>query len=172
MRHLVLAISAAAAALTAAPQPATASPPGEIASALTISKSSNKNQVHYEVDVDGGCAPAGAEPVHPYWRMLEKSPDATEPLTSREQRAFGLERQDVDGDSVRIVVRGLPARPITIHTWRGQDGGCGSNATTTIEGAQARLSSVYVKVTIFGVSYIQLSGVTSNGAVVSERLSP
>lgn len=147
-----------------------ASVSSEISSALAIAKSSNKNQVHYAVEVDGACAPMGAAPVRPYWRMLEKSPDATEPLGGMEQRAFGIARQDVSGDDVRIALRALPARPITIHTVRGADGKCSSTATAIIDGAPARIDNVYVKTKLFGVDYVQLTGVATDGHVVRERL--
>ena len=83
---------------------ATASQAAEISSGLVISKSSNKNQVHYAVQVDEACAPAGRSPVRPYWRMLERGGDATEPLVESELRAFGVERQD-------IVAGGRQRRP-------------------------------------------------------------
>ena len=51
-----------------------------VPSAFFVSKSANANQVHYSVDVDETCAPRGPTPVRPYWRMLEKSPNASEPL--------------------------------------------------------------------------------------------
>ncbi len=51
---------------------------------FTISKSENKNQVQFAINVDERCAPIGEAPVFAYWRMLEKGPDATEPLLSRE----------------------------------------------------------------------------------------
>ena len=148
-----------------------ASVTSEISSALAIAKSSNKNQVHYAVQVDDACSPAGASPVRPYWRMLEKSPDATEPLGGGiEQRAFGIARQDVSGGDVRIALRALPARPITIHTVRGADGKCTSSATATINGAPARIDNVYVKTKLFGVDYVQLTGIATDGSVVRERL--
>jgi hypothetical protein len=162
--------AALAAVVFSAPQ-SHATVSSEISSALAIAKSSNKNQVHYSVQVDDACAPTGAAPVHPYWRMLEKSPDATEPLGGMEQRAFGIARQDVEGDNVRISLRALPARPITIHTVRGNDGRCTSSASVTINGAPARIDNVYVKLKLFGVDYVQLTGIAEDGRVVRERLS-
>jgi len=169
MRH-ILTTGLVSAFLLAAPSTTRAAQPSEIASALAIQKSTNKNQVHYAVAVDDTCTPAGAAPVHAYWRMLEKSPDATESLSRGEERAFGIEKQDVDHDDVRIVLRGLPARTITIHTHA--DGGkCVASATTTINGVSARISSVFVKITLFGVDYVQLTGLADDGTVVKERLS-
>jgi hypothetical protein len=143
----------------------------QIASALSIGKSSNKNQVHYAVDVDEGCTPVGAAPVHPYWRMLEKSPDATEGLSGTEQRAYGVARQEIDHDTVRIVLKSLPQRPIVIRTWRANNGMCASEASTTISGTPARLDGIFVKLKLFGVDYVQLSGVAPTGAAVQEKLS-
>jgi hypothetical protein len=151
--------------------PVSAAQSAEIPSALSIAKSSNKNQVHYAVQVDDACVPAGAAPVRAYWRMLEKSADATEPLARHEERAFGIERQDVDRDAVRITLRGLPGRVITIHTERGASGACAAMASTTIGGVAARISSVFVKIKLFGVDYVQLTGTTNDGSVVKERLS-
>jgi hypothetical protein len=143
----------------------------QIASALAISKSSNKNEVHYAVDVDGACVPAGATPVHPYWQMREKSSDATEALSSSEERAFGVARQDVDHDSVHITLRGLPQRPISFRTYRASSGACVSEATTAIAGEPARLDGIYVKLKLFGLDYVELTGVSARGAPVRERMS-
>jgi uncharacterized protein DUF4833 len=143
----------------------------QIASALTIAKSSNKNEVHYAVELTGACTPSGTSPVHAYWQMREKSADATETLSAMEERAYGLARQEVTGDTVRIVLRALPDRPISIRTFRGADGACASEATTTIQGASARIGGIFVKMKLFGVAYVQLSGVLPSGGAVSEKLS-
>ena len=171
MMQRIVPIAALAGALVFSAPQSHASVTSEISSALAIAKSSNKNQVHYAVQVDDACAPVGASPVRPYWRMLEKSPDATEPLGGMEQRAFGIARQDVSGDDVRIALRALPARPITIHTIRASDGKCTSTATATINGAPARVDNIYVKTKLFGVDYVQLTGIAQDGSVVRERLS-
>jgi hypothetical protein len=57
-----------------------------LASAMIIRKSSNRNQVWYAVAVDDRCAPEGPAPVHPYWRLLEQGPGATEPLRAHPAR--------------------------------------------------------------------------------------
>ena len=172
MRNLLLTLVAAGSVLAANPRPVDASQFGEIPSALTIAKSSNKNEVAYAVAVDDACAPAGSAPVHPYWRMLEHGPNATEPLTSGEERAFGVEGQERSGGSVRFVVRGLPTRPITVHTARGDKGRCDATSSMSIAGTDARVSNVFVKVGFFGVKYMDLTGVAQTGAVVHERVSP
>jgi Domain of unknown function (DUF4833) len=150
---------------------ASASPAVEIPSALVITKSSNKNQVNYAVHVNGACVPAGPSPVRPYWRMLERSSDATEPLVESELRAFGIDHQTIDAGGVNVVLRGMPARAITIRTWRAPDGTCASSANMSIAGVQARVSNVFVRQKLFGVEYVLLTGWTQGGSVVRERIS-
>jgi len=144
-----------------------------IPSALVIAKSSNRNEVHYSVRVDETCAPSGPDPVSPYWLMLERGPDVTEALSDREQHALGLERQEVSADGIRIAVRALPGRTLTIRTWRGSDDRCASAVDTTVAGMPARLTGVYVKQKLFGgISYVQLTGIGSDGEVAQERVVP
>jgi hypothetical protein len=145
--------------------------PAEIPSALVITKSSNRNQVNYAVQVDEACMPSGPAPVHPYWRMLERSANATEPLVEGELRAFGVQRQNIDGGGVNVVLRGMPARSITIRTWRGPDGKCASSASMTIAGIAARVTNVFVRQKLFGVDYVEVTGSTPRGELVRERLS-
>jgi hypothetical protein len=144
----------------------------EIPSAFLVSKSQNRNQVHYAVKVDDACQPLGAAPVRPYWLMLEKGANVTAPLLDREQPAYGIERQQVDGATVRVVLRALPARPVVIHAWKAPDGACLSAAVTTIAGAPARLFNVHVAGTAFnlGIDYLLLTGWREDGTVVRERI--
>ena len=153
------------------PASASASQAVEIPDALVITKSSNKNQVNYAVQVNAACVPAGPSPVRPYWRMLERGSDATEPLVESELRAFGIERQMIDPGGVNVVLRGMPARAITIRTWRAPDGTCASSANMSIAGVPARVANVYVRQKFLGVDYVLLTGWTSGGRVVRERIS-
>jgi len=144
----------------------------EIPSALVIAKSTNRNEVHYAVRVDESCAPGGPRPVAPYWRMLERGPDVTESLSDSEQRVLGVERQEVTAAGILLVLRGMPGRILTIHTWRGPDGRCASSVDTTVAGVTARVASVYVKQKFLGVDYVLLTGVSREGIVVQERVVP
>lgn len=154
------------------PLPASAGQLSELPSALVITKSSNRNEVHYAALVDESCPPAGPSPVRPYWRMLERGPLATEPLLESEQHRLGVERQEVIGDRIQFALRGMPTRPITVRTWRASDGRCTSSAEMTIAGVPARLAGVYVRQTLFGVDYVVFTGWSEEGAVVRERVSP
>jgi hypothetical protein len=144
---------------------------GEVPSAFFVAKSQNKNQVHYGVRVDDKtCAPSAGAPVWPYWRMLEKGPKAIEGLTDREEKYFGIDRQEVEGPTVRIVLRGLPSRPVVITTWRDPDGICQSASTMTISGSARRLYNVYVAIKLLSIDYLQLTGWADDGSLVREKI--
>lgn len=153
------------------PVEASAAQLSELPSVLAIAKSSNRNQVNYSVLVDDACAPAGSAPVRPYWRMLERGPAATEPLSGSEERMLGVERQDVAGNRVQIALRGMPGRTITIDTQRTPEGRCAATAEMTISGVLAKVASVYVKQKFLGIDYVLLTGQSEDGTTVRERLS-
>ncbi len=106
--------------------------------------------------------------------MLEKGPRVTEALLDREQPAYGIAAQHVDGTEVRSVLRALPMHPVVIHTWQGADGACAFTATTTIAGLQARLFNIHVAYNALstGVDYILLTGWRDDGTLVRERIKP
>jgi hypothetical protein len=161
----------AATAETRASAPAPAALGGDLPSALVIRKSGNKNQVHYAVSVDDACAPLAGSTVRPYWRMLERGPEVTEPLRDSERRLLGVQRQEVEAGSFVIAVRAMPARSIAIHTSRGPEGRCTSSAETTIAGVRAHLLDIYVQQSLFGIDYVLLRGVSEKGDALSERVS-
>jgi hypothetical protein len=169
-RLLALSVVAAVAATNTAS--ASAAPELELANALVIAKSGNKNEVHYAVHVDEACAPVAPAPISAYWRMLERGPDVTEPLRSREETVLGVERQVVEAGAVRTTLRAFPGRTLTFRTWRGADGRCASAVEMMVAGVPARLASVYVQQKLFGVAYVQLTARTAEGVVVRERLVP
>jgi hypothetical protein len=141
-----------------------------------VSKSENRNQVAYAVNVDTECRPVGEAPVYAYWRMLERSPDAVEPLLPLEQGAYGLGPQHVGplgevGGTVSIALRALPGRSIDVRTRR-QGAGCVAEAATRIADTPARLFNVYARLAWpFGVASLEVSGwAQSDGRVVREVL--
>jgi len=144
-----------------------------IPSALFVSKSENKNQVHYAVRVDDRCELESPAPVYAYWRMFEKGPNAVEPLLAREQSAYGIARQQVAGETVTVWLRALPSRPITIHVARAPGGACAATAETTIAGHAARLFNVHVALGFLHVDHLLLTGwEDTDGRVVRERIQP
>jgi hypothetical protein len=165
MKHVITAALALALAFVSR------SAAADIGSVFFASKSENKNQVHYGVKLGDQCVFASDAPVYAYWRMLEKGPSVTEPLLAREQRGYGIAHQEVVGDTVRVTLRAIPNRPITIHISKNADGSCTASAETTIAGALARVYSVYIALGFLRVDHLLLNGVVS-GQVVSERLKP
>ncbi len=149
---------------------AAANTAGQIPSALVITKSSNKNEVNYAVEVDDACEPVGPAPVHPYWRMIERGEGVTQGLRSDELRVLGIAHQEIGPGFVRLSIRGMPNRDIVIHTWRAANGACETSADTTIAGVPARIANVYVREKMFGIAYVQLTGWASGGTVVREQV--
>jgi hypothetical protein len=164
-----LSIAAAVIALVAA-EDARAADETEI-SAFFISKSENKNQVHYAVRVDGTCKPVGPNPVRAYWRELERGPGVTSPLLEREQAAYGIGSQKLQGGRVVVTLAALPSRPLTIETARGADGACHAWTHATIGGEDAQLWQIHVVLKVLGIDSIVLTGWTwTDRRVVRETL--
>jgi hypothetical protein len=167
-----IVLSSSVAAASGASRP----PTGKVVPVFSIAKSQNKNQVQYVVRVDDQCKPTSPAPLSAYWRMLELGPTQTEPLLSREQRAYGLASQvfvagDRNGGQVRAVLNALPDRPVIVVTSRGRDGACQALATLTIAGVPAHLFNVYVQLKWDGVDYLLLRGWSMDGShVVQEKL--
>lgn len=165
-----LALSSAASAAGA--------PPAELPSVFFISKSENKNQVHYAVALDQNCVPAGAAPVRPYWRLLEEGPEVTAPLLAREQRAYGLASQSVDrrwksGGRISLVLEALPQRPLSIVTGKDATGACTASVYTVIQSQPARLYAIHVVLTWLGVDSLIIKGwARSDGHILRETLRP
>jgi hypothetical protein len=151
-------------------------PAATVQSVFHIEKSENRNQVHYAVRVDAGCHPQGARPVFGYWRDFEVGPRATSVLLDREQVAYGLTppryvRSTPEGGQIRVSLRGFPARPLTIDTFR-QGTLCAARAVTTIANEAAVLDSIYVKIGfLFSVDYAILRGLRLvDGSAVQEKM--
>jgi len=142
----------------------------EIRSTFVVSKSENKNQVHYAIAVDDACLPVGPNPVKPYWRMLDQSSTEVQRIMVREQRLYGIAEQRVEGASVRIRLRALPSRPITITTSRGANGTCVATTTALINGKPSRLYNILVALKLFGVDHLLVTGWSPDGSIVRERI--
>lgn len=169
MKNALLVI-AAAMTMTSASSSAGAAQPSELPDVMVISKSSNRNEVHYAARVDEQCAPVTKAPLRPYWLMRERGPGVTEPLTAREGRVLSVASQDVVADGVRFTIRAMPSRVFVAHVGRDAGGGCRSWVDTKIAGAEARLVGVYIKEKLLGVDYVLLSGRTADGRSVEERV--
>ncbi|MGK7948282.1 MAG: DUF4833 domain-containing protein [Xenococcaceae cyanobacterium] len=125
-----------------------------INSVFYISKSENRNQVHYNVNVNSSdCSPISSNPVNALWHMLEEGENKTEQLIDREQPFYGIGSQEVSGNKVTFFIRALEKKdkPIELIT-SGSNGRCEAKAYTQINGKMRQLSSVYVKLKWFNTS--------------------
>lgn len=137
------------------------------ATVFFVSKSENRNQVHYVVKLDAECAPVGPAPVRGYWKELEKGPTITSEFTALDNRAYGIvsqkvERREGGGGSVTIALRALPERSIQVESAK-HDGKCIAKAYTTIEKAPAELYNIHVTLKLLGIDSLLLSGWTKEG---------
>lgn len=173
---LAVLLAHAATAAGAPPQgtPAGKALPARAAdSAFFITRSTNRNQVHYGIRVDESCRPQGPQPVHAYWRMLEKGEANTEPLLHQEAPAYGLgDAQQVEatphGWRVHIRLRAWPERLIDVDVFP-EEGHCAARAFTVMEGKVAQIERIFVKTKWpAGVEYVLLSGTSVDGRSVRE----
>jgi Domain of unknown function (DUF4833) len=171
LRGLVAMLTTTLGLAVARPAPAAPADGAREVPLFLVTKSENKNRVVYALRVDDKCAPLGDAPVRAYWQMLEKGADVTEPLLSREERAYGL-RQSVRSDVVRMSLNALPEREITIITWRAA-GACMAAAWTTVRTERARLVDVHaVLAWPFGIAHLVVQGRTRDGRLVEEIVEP
>ncbi len=157
---------------------ADSSSPPRVLLLFSISKSENKNQVQYAVNVNDRCQPLTASPVFAYWRMLEKGAGITEPLLAQELDAYGIASQaatrSAEGGAVRLVLRAVRGRPIAVDVSRNSSGTCQAIATLAISGTPSHLFDVYAKLKWpFGVEYLLLQGWSLDGTrVLKEKVAP
>jgi hypothetical protein len=144
----------------------------ELPSVLVVTKSDNRNELHYGVLMNQACAPAVSDAIRPYWLMRERGPHVTETLSNRERDRLGVTHQDVDGQQIRFFLAGMPARAFVAHVARDTTGSCTSWVDTTVAGLPARVVGVHAKLRFFGIDYVQITGRTPDGKLVQERISP
>ncbi|WP_434299173.1 DUF4833 domain-containing protein [Corallococcus exiguus] len=144
-------------------------------SAFFLSRSENRNQVHYALSLDEACRPVGTRPVQVYWRMLERGPSEVEELLGVEQPVYGLEDSQpveatAEGWRVRVSLNAFPSRPIDITTAR-VDGKCQVQAWTKLGNSVSQLEHVFVKTSWpFSVDFVRLDGVGPDGQPVHELI--
>jgi hypothetical protein len=171
IRFRVLAVAAALASLVLAP-PVRAEDPRSV---FFIQRNKNRNEVHYSIALEEGCRPHGDEPVHNYWLRLEDGANVEKPLKLLQQVGYGIKSQKVIDGTVLVVLRALPARPVTIVASREGDH-CVAAAYMTIADDKAHFERAYVfaKDGFFlpEVKYVDLFGKRDDGTPVEERIQP
>jgi Domain of unknown function (DUF4833) len=143
-------------------------------SVLSLTKNTNSNQVHYGVHVDEQCRPLKKMPAYAYWRMLEKGPDERAKIMFWEQPGYGVEQPDAVHQSTNagqflLMIRGLPERPIELHTMS-SEGECGALGFTTIANQRAQIERIDIEVSGWAnVHRIEIHGLsTRDGQPLSE----
>jgi hypothetical protein len=143
----------------------------DIRSVFYISKSENRNQVHYGIHVDQLCRPDGAHPIFVYWREFEKGPHVVSSLLDREQSGYGIREQHVQilastAGRVRLTIEALPDKTISVESYRDENNRCTARAVVEIKRERCILRSIYVNVGIlYSVDKITiLSEALSEGA--------
>src|SRR5262249_3023296 len=130
-----------------------------------ISKSDDRNRVDYAMRLDANCAPAGEDPVFPYWREFEGSPPVrTKPMGAFSKLGYGISaqrtlRRTPTGSEHVIPLRQVQ-RPLFITTTKGADGHCSALVRTKIGAVEyAELRSIYVKLSgPLSVAYVDIKG--------------
>jgi hypothetical protein len=146
-------------------------------SVIFLTKNTNHNQVHYGVHVDEQCRPLEDEPVYAYWRMLEEGPDGRAELSFWEEPGYGVRQpkhierspEEAGGDSLELVIRGVPERVIQLKTTITEEG-CVARAFTSINGNDALLDRIDIHVSGWAtVHKVEIHGVSAtDGLAVSE----
>ncbi|NJL80811.1 MAG: DUF4833 domain-containing protein [Richelia sp. SM2_1_7] len=110
-----------------------------------ISKSDNRNQVHYGVKTNPDCSLKTSQPVKPYWILAN---GRIEDLETFEVPAFGIANQSVSENKVVMEINGLKNRKIpkeiTIQANRTANQDCQISAFTTINGKKTQLTRVHI----------------------------
>ncbi|HRP69736.1 MAG TPA: DUF4833 domain-containing protein [Turneriella sp.] len=141
-------------------------------SVFYIQRNKNRNEVHYALRLNPeACVPVGKHPLFAYWRNLEISPTAIEPIGRFESIAYGIASQELKGNDLFVKLRAFPERIIRIHFEKNPR--CTATAHVTINGRESELKFIYVfakegliKPTVI---YVDING-QLNGVKVSERI--
>jgi hypothetical protein len=153
----------------------------DVPTVFFISKSDDRNRVDYGIRLDERCAPTKDDAVFPYWREFENSPPVrVHPLGVFEFIPYGISEQRTlrkvaTGGVHFLKLRQFDKTPITILTRREVDGRCSSQARALINGKEAELTFVYVKLGKGGITpsvdFVDVHGKDlDTGQEVSERL--
>jgi hypothetical protein len=146
---------------------------------FSIQRNKNDNEVHYLLRVDDHCQIVSEEPVEAFWKLLEESPDKTEPLTELEHIVYGAVQQNVDNNWVSFTLRPVAQKSIKATAiYDSHTGTCAPIVHTEINAQRASLHRIYVQAEegLFKprVLYIDLFGksLDANPKEVYERLHP
>jgi hypothetical protein len=152
---------------------------------FAIQRSKNKNEVQYRLHVDDTCRIVSAEPVSAFWRLLQDSPEKTEPLTDVEHMVYGAAHQHVAENWVSFALRPLEHfRPLEQRRVKAtaiydpDTATCAPIVQTEIQAQRAALERIYVQADERGVHpkvlHIDVFGKSLDASpkAVMERIRP
>ncbi len=139
-----------------------------------IKRSKNTNEVHYDARVRD-CR-WRKEAIDSYWRMLAEGPDVYEEIAFYEESAYGFDVERLSNTQIRVRLKALPEREITVRLSRTAGEQCKPEATIELRGQSVELRSVYVFATENAVGwpkvhYINILGYSKDGRPVFERIA-
>ncbi|MFL9449597.1 DUF4833 domain-containing protein [Tolypothrix bouteillei VB521301_2] len=118
----------------------------DVSNIFYISNSDTDSKVTYGIRLDSNCLPTGSNPVYYYWLRTNGS---TRKLNNIEESVYGISSQSSLGNNVTFRINGFQNRGIqnsvAITSSKSNNGGCQSQAFTTINGVQTQLSYAYVQ---------------------------
>jgi Domain of unknown function (DUF4833) len=152
---------------------------------FVIQRSTNANEVQYQLHVNDRCHIVSATPVSAFWRLREVSPETTAALSDLEHMAYGVTNQQVAEHEVSFDLgvldyfRPLDQRRITATVrYDPSTTTCTPSVQTAIHGQVAALERIYVqadeRLVRPKVRYIDVYGtsVASHPTHVTERIEP
>jgi hypothetical protein len=110
---------------------------------FVITRTTNKNEVHYDAQAtkEGKLKPD--EPVVAYWIMVEKGGKREKLSFLERKKAYGFSiSPEAGGESFRMVIVPYKARPIRVHMKDGK-----ARAEMAIDGKPAYLKKLHIDVT-------------------------
>ena len=110
-----------------------------------IERNKNKNEVHYQIHVDGNCRITSDEPITGYWKVIEEGPDKTRKFTVFDNMAYSIINQKVENNWVFFNLKALKTRLIKSTVKQNPSTNtCESVVQTKINNKWADLERIYV----------------------------
>jgi hypothetical protein len=123
--------------------------PRDVHSLFFITRSNNRNEVHYGVRLREGCVPASDSPIFAYWRLREETPEQLSPLLEREEAAYGiapaqhvLTRRGLT--RVSFQLNAFPDRPL-VATIKPTGRTCSANVVAQVADRAAILDHIHIE---------------------------
>lgn len=139
-----------------------------VTSVFHLTKNTNRNQVHYSIEVDEECRPSDKNPLQPYWLMREQGNGITEKLRFWEQPGYGVHQPrnidaTEDGYRFQFIIRGVPDKRLEMQL-RTVNETCVAQAITDIDGTTAVLQRIDIEVSGWAnVHRVEIFGVALEG---------